>query len=74
MRARGEVSPRARALTALLIALNPADYTAWAWRYRCVAAEAEAEAAAADAAGAAAPDSAGASLARCDAEEGRGAL
>lgn len=61
VRACGEVSPRARALTALLIALNPADYTAWAWRYRCVAAAAEAEAAADDAAGAAAPDSAGAS-------------
>ena len=49
VRASGEVSPRARALTALLVALNPADYTAWAWRYRCVAAAAaEEEAAAAE--------------------------
>lgn len=47
VRASGEVSPRARALTALLVALNPADYTAWAWRYRCVAAAAAEEAASA---------------------------
>ena len=62
VRARSEVSPRARQLTALLIALNPADYTAWAWRCRCVAAAAEEEEQQAGAAGAGAAESAGASF------------
>jgi hypothetical protein len=43
VQAAGEVSGRARGLTTELIALNAANYTAWAWRWRCVAAAAAAE-------------------------------
>ena len=49
--ASGEVSARAHALSTRLIALNAADYTAWALRWRCVQAAAAAEVAEAQAAG-----------------------
>ncbi len=50
--AAADVSPRAHRLTTALIALNAANYSAWAWRWRCAAAALAAEEVAAAGAGA----------------------